>query len=439
MKPIWPYLAQDYSGVYITQAKGAYLYSKSGNKILDAAGGAIVNNIGHGRKEVAEVIKQAAIKNSYVLPPWTTPEREELVEELTEYWLPSELNRIHLSSGGSEANEAAIKISIQYQASKGKAKKNLILNRSLSYHGTTISMAGISGHTARKRGLESYLIESPSIETPYPLRCPLGKHHPEAKDYYLNNLEEVIKSLGAENIAALIAEPLNGSSGGAIAPPQGYWLEAQKILTENEILLIADEVMTGFGRVGKKFACDLYGLKPDILVAGKGMAGGYAAIAGTYTTNEIAESIKQAGYEVMFHTFAALPLSCAAATCVLKILRKEKLVEASAAIGKKLKDHLTEELKENPLVAEIRGEGLLLGIEVVKNKDTLELFEEKEKITSKIINYAFSEGVFFYPGGTGEVRDIICLGPPFIINDAEIDFIVSSLKKSLDHIKSKYL
>ena len=439
MKPIWPYLAQDYSRVYITQAKGAYLYSKSGNKILDAAGGAIVNNIGHGRKEVAEVIKQAAIKNSYVLPPWTTPEREELVEELTEYWLPSELNRIHLSSGGSEANEAAIKISIQYQASKGKAKKNLILNRSLSYHGTTISMAGISGHTARKRGLESYLIESPSIETPYPLRCPLGKHHPEAKDYYLNNLEEVIKSLGAENIAALIAEPLNGSSGGAIAPPQGYWLEAQKILTENEILLIADEVMTGFGRVGKKFACDLYGLKPDILVAGKGMAGGYAAIAGTYTTNEIAESIKQAGYEVMFHTFAALPLSCAAATCVLKILRKEKLVEASAAIGKKLKDHLTEELKENPLVAEIRGEGLLLGIEVVKNKDTLELFEEKEKITSKIINYAFSEGVFFYPGGTGEVRDIICLGPPFIINDAEIDFIVSSLKKSLDHIKSKYL
>ena len=439
MKPIWPYLAQDYSGVYITQAKGAYLYSKSGNKILDAAGGAIVNNIGHGRKEVAEVIKQAAIKNSYVLPPWTTPEREELVEELTEYWLPSELNRIHLSSGGSEANEAAIKISIQYQASKGKAKKNLILNRSLSYHGTTISMAGISGHTARKRGLESYLIESPSIETPYPLRCPLGKHHPEAKDYYLNNLEEVIKSLGAENIAALIAEPLNGSSGGAIAPPQGYWLEAQKILTENEILLIADEVMTGFGRVGKKFACDLYGLKPDIIVAGKGMAGGYAAIAGTYTTNEIAESIKQAGYEVMFHTFAALPLSCAAATCVLKILRKEKLVEASAAIGKKLKDHLTEELKENPLVAEIRGEGLLLGIEVVKNKDTLELFEEKEKITSKIINYAFSEGVFFYPGGTGEVRDIICLGPPFIINDAEIDFIVSSLKKSLDHIKSKYL
>ena len=102
MKPIWPYLAQDYSGVYITQAKGAYLYSKSGNKILDAAGGAIVNNIGHGRREVAEVIKQATIKNSYVLPPWTTPEREELVEELTEYWLPSELNRIHLSSGGSD-------------------------------------------------------------------------------------------------------------------------------------------------------------------------------------------------------------------------------------------------------------------------------------------------------------------------------------------------
>ena len=300
-------------------------------------------------------------------------------------------------------------------------------------------MSGISGHAARKRGLESYVPAPTTVETPYPLRCPLGSFHPEAKDYYLNNLKEVIEQCGANHIAALLMEPINGSSGGAIYPPEGYWEEAQKILLDNDILLIADEVMTGFGRTGVDFSCNFYNLKPDILVAGKGMAGGYAAISGTYSTDEIAESILKAGFEVMFHTFAALPQSCAASSSVLKILRRENLCEKVNPLGDQLKQKLISELGQHPLVAEIRGKGLLIGVEIVKEKEGLVSFDEKEKITNKIVGKGLENGVFFYPGGTGEYRDIICLGPAFIINDDDIDLMVSSLKKSLDHIKAKYL
>ena len=430
----WPFLKKSW-GVRFSKSEGAYLYTDKGEKILDAAGGAIVSNIGYGREEVAEAVKQATKNNSYILPPFLTPEREDLLDELRENWLPSHLTRIHLSSGGSEANESAIKLAIQYQASKGKPEKNIILTRNLSYHGTTLNMSGISGHASRKRGLESYVPRTQMIETPYPLRCPLGSFHPEATDYYLHSLKEVIKNIGSENIAGLLMEPINGSSGGAIYPPKGYWEQVGKILKDEDILLIADEVMTGFGRVGVDFACDLYELKPDILVAGKGMAGGYAAIGGTYSTDEIADSIQEAGYEVMFHTFAALPQSCAASATVLKILREERLCEKVNPLGEKIMQNLRDKIGQHPNVAEIRGKGLLIGIEIVKDRNNLSCFDEEEKITSKIISKGLENGVFFYPGGTGEYRDIICLGPAFIINDEDIDLMVTALEKSLDYIK----
>ena len=196
--------------------------------------------------------------------------------------------------------------------------------------------------------------------------------------------------------------------------------------------------MTGFGRVGDDFASNLYNLKPDILVAGKGMGGGYAAIGGTYSTDEIADSIMAAGYEVMFHTFAALPQSCAASSAVLKILREEKLCDRVNPLGEKIMDRLNSEVGQHPNVAEIRGKGLLIGIEVVKEKEGLICFGENEKITSQIMMKGLEDGVFLYPGGTGEFRDIICLGPAFTIGDEEIELMISAVKNSLNFIADKY-
>tara|TARA_Y100000766_G_scaffold39795_1_gene29901 strand:+ start:26280 stop:27593 length:1314 start_codon:yes stop_codon:yes gene_type:complete len=432
----WPFLKQTWD-IEFERSEGAYLYTNDGRKILDAAGGAIVSNIGYGREEVADAIARAVKNNSYILPPFLTPEREALLDELRENWLPPHLTRIHLSSGGSEANESAVKLAIQYQASRGKSEKNIILTRSLSYHGTTLNLSGISGHDARKRGLESYVPKPITIETPYPLRCPLGKYHPGAKDYYLDDLKKTIQKIGPENIAALLMEPINGSSGGAITPPEGYWIEAQEILRENDILLIADEVMTGFGRVGSDFASNLYDLEPDILIAGKGMGGGYAAIGGTYSTDKIADSIQKAGYEVMFHTFAALPQSCAASAEVLRILREEKLCEKVNPLGEEILRKLNSEIGQHPNIAEIRGKGLLIGLEIVKDKSSLEPFEESDKVTYKLMQKGLEEGVFLYPGGTGTYRDIICLGPAFIIDDVEIDLMVNAVRNSLKILTSQ--
>ena len=196
--------------------------------------------------------------------------------------------------------------------------------------------------------------------------------------------------------------------------------------------------MTGFGRVGEDFASNLYNLKPDIMVAGKGMGGGYAAIGGTYSTDKIADSIMSAGYEVMFHTFAALPQSCAASSTVLKILREENLCDRVKPISEKIIDQLNSEIGQHPNVAEIRGKGLLIGIEIVKEKEGLICFEEKEKVTSQIMMKGLEDGVFLYPGGTGEFRDIICLGPAFTIGDEEIELMVKAVKNSLEFIANKY-
>ncbi len=432
---IWPFLPGR-SPTELSHAKGAYLYLKDGSKILDAAGGAIVTSIGHGRVEVADAIHTAVMNASYIVPSWLTPEREALVEELAAHWLPPHLTRMHFTCGGSEGNEAAMKIAALYHASRGQPNRHVILARSLSYHGTTISTAAVSGHQARKRGLEGMLQDYPRIETPYPLRCPLGPHHPDAADYYVKNLEDTIERIGAENIAALIAEPMNGSSGGAITPPDNYWNRVQEILKRHGILLIMDEVMTGFGRTGKTFGADLYDIKPDLLVSGKGLAGGYAAIAGVFGTSEVASSIADSGLDIMFHTFGALPQSCAAATKVLQILREEALIERCKATGAVLKDRLIAEFGQHPLVAEIRGEGLLIGIEVVKDRDTLTPFPVEAGITNKLVAGAMKEGVFFYPGGTGDVRDIICIGAPYAIGDEEMDLMSNALRKALEGINS---
>ena len=430
----WPFLGRS-KPFRVSHGKGAWLYTPDGKRVLDGGGGAIVVNVGHGRQAVAAAIHDAALKCSYVVPNWITPEREALVNELQQHWLPGHLSRIHLTCGGSEGNESALKIAVQYQAARGKPEKNKIIARNLSYHGTTITTTDVSGHASRKRGLEpilgSGLTGDTRIETPYPLRCPLGPHHADAADYYLDNLKQVITTVGPENIAALIAEPINGSSGGAITPPSGYWPKAQQILRDNDILLIMDEVMTGFGRTGRKFGCEHYELKPDLLIAGKGLAGGYAAITGVFGTDTIAETIADSPFEVMFHTFASLPQSCAAATTVLQILREESLLEKVTATGEILKNRLNESLGQHPHVAEVRGEGLLVGIEVVQDRETLARFPEERNMTNKIVAHALDNGVFFYPGGTGEARDIICIGAPFIVNDEEVELMVTRLEAAI--------
>lgn len=431
----WPFLPGAMPS--ITRAEGLYLYDEKEREILDAAGGAIVANIGWGRERVAQAIGRASMNTSYVVPPWLTPSREALVEELQRHWLPDTLTRIQCSSGGTEANETAMKIALQYQQAIGETRRTTIIGRTIGYHGTSLATASISGHPARKKGLESALPFFPSTRTPYPLRCPLGPHHPDAGKFYVDVFKDVIESEGADTIAAILAEPITGTSGGALVPPDDYWPAIRALCDEHGILLIIDEVMTGFGRTGTPFGYQHWPIEPDILVGGKGLAGGYAPLGGVFGTEKIGQTLSDAGYQVMFNTFGAHPAACAGAVEVLQILREENLIEQARVRGEYLEARLEAAFSQHPHVAEARGRGLLRAIEVVSDRESLERFDASAGVSGRIVAEGLKRGVFFYGGGTGDVRDIVCMGPAFTISEAQIDFMVDTLLECVDAVIAK--
>lgn len=418
----------------IASAEGLLLKTADGRDILDAAGGAIVSNIGYGRERVVEAVAAATRDCTYVVPPWITPSRRALADLLTETWLLPELTRIHVTAGGSEAVEAAVKIALQYHAAIGQSQRNLILARVPSYHGTTLATASLSGHAARKRGLESALTVFPTVAAPYPLRCPLGAHHPEAGAYYAQLVREAIEAAGPERVAALLAEPITGASGGALVPPDDYWPAVRQVCDEYGVLLIMDEVMTGFGRTGTRFACQHWPFAPDILIAGKGLAGGYAPLGGVYASEKIGQAIDAAPFGVMFHTFGAHPAACAAAVEVLQILDEENLIERAGSMGALLHERLQEALGDLPWIAEVRGRGLLQAVEIVASRETLEPFPQEEDIANRVVAAALGKGVFFYAGGTGDVRDIVCLGPAFTLSEDHVDSMARVLAESIEEV-----
>jgi len=428
----WPFNRQ--SSISIQSASGVFLETTDGQQILDAAGGAIVSNIGHGRERVVEAVARATRDYSYVVPPWLTPSREALARVLSDRWLPNELSRIHITSGGSEAVESAVKLALQFHAAGGDSDRHLILSRVPSYHGTTLVTASLSGHAARKRGLESGLTDFPTVPTPYLLRCPLGRDHPDAGEYYAEAVRDAILKAGPGNVAAFVAEPITGASGGALVPPDDYWPRVREICSEFGVLLIMDEVMTGFGRTGTRFGYQHWPIVPDILVSGKGLAGGYAPLGGVFASETIGQALDQSPFSVMFHTFGAHPAACAAAAEVLAIIDEEDLITRAADQGICLAEKLNSRLGELPWVAEVRGRGLLQAVEVVSDRDSLEPFAESADVANRIVGRALQHGVFFYGGGTGEFRDMVCMGPAFTVNEDHLDMMADVLARSIEEV-----
>ncbi len=426
----WPFNGNGGS-IEIVRAEGAWLHRADGARILDAAGGAIVTNIGHGREEVADAVREATLNSTYVVPVWLTPERRRLSERLTAEWLPPTLTRQHFTCGGSEGNETAMKLAIQYQAAVGRPEKCKIIGRSVSYHGTTLATTAVGGHEARKSGLKHALAVHPRVPTPYPLHD-AGDGAAHGADHYLRELEQTIAEEGAATIAAIMAEPITGASGGAIVPPVGYWEGVREICDRHDILILQDEVMTGFGRTGAKFGFQHWDFVPDVVVGGKGLGGGYAPITGVFATERIGEALDDAGMTVMFHTFGAHAGACAAAAQVLDILLRENLVQRAATVGAELGKRLATAFSNHPHVAEVRGRGMLQAIEVVQDRDTLTPFPAERHVASRIMAAGLERGVFFYAGGTGVVRDIVVLGPPLILDEEEMGLIVETLVASVD-------
>jgi adenosylmethionine-8-amino-7-oxononanoate aminotransferase len=424
-------------GIPVARAEGAWLYLADGRRILDAAGGAIVANVGHGRREVAEAVARTLEATSYLVPPFATDERIELAERLVDRWLPCGLTRVAFTSGGSESIDAALRLARQHHVAAGRPERWKMIGRDLSYHGTTLATLAVGGHEKRRAGLEPLLLDWPKAPACYCLRCPLGASLPSCDIACVDAIEALIEREGADTVAAVVAEPVVGSTAGALVPPDAYWPRLAEICRRYGVLLIADEVMTGFGRTGRNFAVDHWGVVPDILVGGKGLAGGYAPMGGVYASDAVLAPLAARGEEFMFYTYAAHPASCAAALAVLGILEREGLVARAAEQGKRLLDRLRAALADHPHVAEVRGLGLLLAVELVRDRATLEPFPVATKFANRVVVAGFGHGAFFYPGGAGSARDVVCLGPPFTIGDEEIDLIATALPRAIDDAASR--
>ena len=415
----------------VERAEGAWLFTREGNRILDAAGGAIMVNVGHGRREVAEAVARALERTSYVVPVFATEERLRLVERLVERWLPGDLERVFLTSGGSESVDAALRLARQHHVRAGRPERWKVIGRELSYHGTTLATLAVGGHTRRREPFGPLLLDLPKAPACYCLRCPLGKTYPACDVACADALEEVIVREGPESVAAFIAEPVVGSTAGALAPPPDYWPRVAEICRRHGVLLIADEVMTGFGRTGRRFGVEHWDVVPDILVGGKGLAGGYAPLGAVFAREAVLAPLAAQHDELMYYTYGGHPAACAAADAVLGILEREDLVRRAAELGEKLRKAL-EPLEEHPNVAQVRGLGLLQAVELVRDRETLEPFPAEARLAMNVVVQGLPRGVFFYPGGSDPARDVVCLGPPFVIGDEEIELMARVLPEAID-------
>lgn len=400
----------------VVATEGHHLVLSDGRRILDAAGGAIVSNIGHGRREIAEVAALRTADVDYVIPPWATEARLALRNRLVRSWLPAGLTRVGFVSGGSESTDTAIRLAHAHHVCSGRPDKVKVIGRAPSYHGVTVAGLSAGGHSGRRAGYERLLLDFP---------------HVPWDD--ADALEAMIEAQGADTVAAFIAEPLIGAAGGVLIPGDDYFPRVAEICRRNDVLLIIDEVMTGFGRTGRNFAIEHWGVTPDILVGGKGLSGGYAAMGGVYTTEAVVAPIAAAGHNFMFFTFGAQSSACAISDRVLQIMEDENLVERSAKLGNVLASKLHAEFDDHPHVSEIRCLGLFAGIELVADRSPKSWYPASSGFAAKVVAEGIANGIWVYPAGAGQpVQDAVMIGPPFTVTEDDLDTIVSALRRAID-------
>ncbi len=417
----------------VTQGEGVYLFDEKGKRYIDGSGGALVVNVGHGQKEVLQKMAEQMGQVGYVHgTQFTTHSIEAYAEALGEI-LPEGLGKIYFLSGGAESIEAAIKFARQYYLESGQSQRWRVVARWHSYHGNTLGALSLTGRIAMRRPYLPLLIDFPHFPPPYCYRCPFGLIYPPCELECAKALEQVIQMEGPETISSVILEPILGATVGAVVPPEGYLSLIKEICKRYGILLIDDEVMTGMGRTGRWFAVEHWNISPDIMVLGKGMSGGYFPLSAMITRDEFIDRLKErTGGFVHGHTFSHHPVACAVGLAVLHYIKKNKLVEQSAKRGEYLLKRL-EELNVFPFVGNVRGKGLMTAVEFVKDKKTKEPFQRTEKFTERVIDLSFENGLVLYPG-TGFVDgingDMVMVGPPFVIEESQIDEIIEILKKT---------
>jgi adenosylmethionine-8-amino-7-oxononanoate aminotransferase len=417
-------------------ATGSTIRAADGQEYLDAAGGAIVVNVGHGRREIAAVMAAQAGRLAYAHGSAFTTEPVEAYAKEVAAVLPVDHPAIYPVSGGSEAIETALKLARAYHLARGEPEREIVVARHGSYHGNTLGALDLSGRPPLRRPYEPWLGRVRHVSAAYPYRA--GKPGANAlgqTDALVAELERAFAEAGPGRVAAFVAEPIVGATLGAVAPPDDYWPAIAATCARNGVLLIADEVMTGFGRTGRWFGLDHWGVRPDLLVAAKGATSGYWPFGFVAASGTVYETVTGPGAGFVHgFTFSHAPVGAAVAREVLRILHDEQLVEASATKGERLLALLRERLADDRSVGDIRGRGLMVGVELVADRETRRPYPRAARLTEAVVASARRSGVLVYSGtgnADGVDGDTILLGPPFIVTDDELVRIADVLAEAI--------
>jgi adenosylmethionine-8-amino-7-oxononanoate aminotransferase len=420
--------------------EGCWIIDQSGRRYLDASGQAAVVSIGHGVPEIGRAMAEQSSRIAFAhTSQFHTAPAEKLAARLLAF-APANFRdggRVYFTSGGSEATETAIKLVRQFHLETGQKNRYRVISRSQSYHGSTLGAMTVSGNVARRAPYAPMIAEWGHIAPCFCYHCPFEKTFPQCQLACADDLEVHLREHESDQAAAFIFEPVVGATLGAAVPPEGYVARIAEICRKHGILLIADEVMTGMGRTGKPFAVQHWGIEPDIILVGKGVASGYAPLGAVLVSARVVEAFER-GSGAFMHgfTYQSHPVSTAAGNAVFDYLEAHKLFERVIPAGKTLRDALAP-LLTHPNVGDIRGLGLLLGIEFVKDKATREPFAKAENIADRIWQAAVAEGVLTYPTQgcvDGQRGDHILLAPPFTISQEESALIARALQTALEKV-----
>jgi adenosylmethionine-8-amino-7-oxononanoate aminotransferase len=439
--PESPVFYRDLKKSFVTavRGEGAYLWDASGKRYLDACGGALVVNLGHGRKELSRAMAEQAEQVAYVHgSQFTTDAIEEWAEAVSRH-LPRGLSKLYLVPGGTEATETAIKLARQYHTAEGRDSKFRTLACRPSYHGNTLGALAISGRDGLRRPYEPLLPlrEHAHAPAPYCYRCPLGKTYPECEVACADSVGELFEAAGPETVSAFVAEAVTGAATGVAVPPREYLPKVRAICDRFDVLLVVDEVLTGFGRTGTFLALERSGVRPDVVLLGKGITSGAVPAGAVAVDERIARAIAdKLGSFTHGYTFSHHPVVAAVARESLRILEDESLVSRVAELESVLFSALRR-LERFDFVGDVRGRGLLAGIELVRDRKTKEPFPRASKLVETIAARAFERGLLVYYGtgmANGVDGDALVLAPPFVIDEKQIDELVALLETTFSEL-----
>lgn len=420
------------------KSEGVWIEDQQGQRYLDASGGAIVVNAGHGRPEIAKAVYDQILAYDYIHPTmFTTPAAEELAAALAAH-APEGIDRFYFLSGGGEAVEAAIKMARQIHLANGRPEKFRLVSRWKSYHGLSLGALSAMGRTAFRTPFAPLLNDAVHIPPPYCLRCSYGLTFPDCGLRCALALEETILNLGPETVSAFLAETVSGGTLAAYPPPPGYLETIRRICSAHDVVLIFDEVLCGMGRTGRWFACQHDNVAPDLVTLGKGLGGGTVPVSAVGIQKVHFDALAEYGGFTHGGTFSHHPVAAAAGLALVRILERERLVERVAATGGELGAVLAERLGDLPWVGDVRGIGYLWGIELVRDRTSMAPFPRDRQVTEKVWQHLFENGIITYKstGLAGIDGDAIIVAPPFILETADFTRVADRIKAAIEQVLS---